>query len=98
MDRRSVIGLVSGAVLGIFCILGVYFRMGARIDGLFLLATWLNRVIMGMMIGFFTPVSKKIMTSALRGAALGLIVSLSFYIATEFLDLAGFIAGHCCPK
>jgi hypothetical protein len=93
MNKRAVIGILSGAVLGVFCIFGVHFRMGDQVDGLFLFATWLNRLVMGMMIGFYSPVSKKIMHSALRGAVLGLIVSFSLYAATDFFDMTGFIAG-----
>jgi len=45
------------------------------------------------MIGFYTPVSRKLLHSALRGGLLGLIVSFSLYSATDFLDTPGFIAG-----
>jgi hypothetical protein len=93
MNKRAVIGLLSGAVLGVFCILGLNIRMGNQVTGMFLFATWLNRVVMGMIIGFYSPISKKIIQAALRGASLGLIVSLSFYVATDFLDSTGFIAG-----
>jgi hypothetical protein len=93
MNKRMVIGLLSGAVLGIFCIFGVKFRMGDQVDGIFLFATWFNRVIMGLMIGFYSPISNRIMHSVLRGALLGLLVSFSLYVATDFLDFTGFIAG-----
>lgn len=93
MNKRAVIGIVSGAVLGVFCIIGVNFRMGDQVDAIFLFATWLNRLVMGMVIGFFSPVSKKIIRAVLRGAVLGLIVSLSLYAASDFLDFTGFIAG-----
>ena len=93
MNKRSVIGLLSGAVLGIFCIFGLHFRMGNQVTGMFMFATWLNRVIMGMMIGFYTPISTKIAHSAIRGGLLGLIISFSLYAATDFLDPLGFIAG-----
>jgi hypothetical protein len=93
MNKRAVIGLLSGAILGIFCIVGLKFRMGNQVTGMFLFATWFNRVIMGMMIGFYSPISKRIIHAALRGASLGLVVSFSFYVATDFLDHTGFIAG-----
>jgi len=93
MNKRAVIGLLSGAILGIFCVLGVNIRMGDQINGLFLFATWFNRVVMGLMIGFYSPTSNKMIHSAFRGAVLGVIVSFSFYAATDFLDLTGFIAG-----
>jgi hypothetical protein len=93
MNKRAVIGLLSGAVLGIFCILGINFRIGDRVTGMFLFATWLNRVVIGMMIGFYSPVSTKIAHTAIRGGLLGLIISFSLYVATDFLDPLGFIAG-----
>lgn len=93
MNRRTSIGLIAGAVLGIFCIIGVNFRMGDQVTGLFLFATWFNRVVMGLMIGFYTPASKNLLHSAVRGGLLGLIVSFSLYSATEFIDTPGFIAG-----
>jgi len=93
MNKRAVVGILMGAVLGVLCIFGARFRMGDQADGLFLFATWFNRVVIGMMIGFYTPVSNRIIHSALRGAVLGLVVGFSFYVATNFLDLTGFIAG-----
>lgn len=93
MNKRAMSGLILGAILGVFCIIGVNFRMGDQITGLFLFATWFNRIVMGMMIGFYTPESKKLSTAALRGGILGLIVSFSLYSATNFLDTPGFIAG-----
>jgi hypothetical protein len=93
MNKRAAIGILSGAVLGVFCILGLIIRMGDQVTGIFLFATWFNRVIMGMMIGLYSPSSKKIIHAALRGAVLGLTVSFSFYVATDFFDSTGFIAG-----
>jgi hypothetical protein len=93
MNRRALTGLILGAVLGVLCIFGVNFRMGDQVTGLFLFATWFNRIVMGLMIGFYTPVSKKLSKAALRGGILGLVVSFSLYSATDFLDTPGFIAG-----
>ncbi|MBN2857708.1 MAG: hypothetical protein JXN63_04840 [Candidatus Delongbacteria bacterium] len=93
MNKRAASGLILGAVLGVFCIIGVNARMGDQISGMFLFATWFNRVVMGLMIGFYTPVSNSLTTGALRGGILGLIVSFSLYSATDFIDTPGFIAG-----
>jgi len=93
MNKRATIGLLSGAILGGFCIIGAKLRMGDQVTNLFLFGTWLNRLVMGMIIGFYTPVSNRITLSALRGAALGLVVSLSLYSSTDFRDFPGFIAG-----
>ncbi|MFO7809837.1 MAG: hypothetical protein R6V47_00495 [Candidatus Delongbacteria bacterium] len=93
MKKRAIIGLILGAVLGVFCIIGVNTRMGDQVTGLFLFATWFNRVVMGLMIGFYTPATGNLLHSAVRGGLLGLIVSFSLYSATEFIDTPGFIAG-----
>ncbi len=49
--KRLVIALTSGALLGIICIVVVGVRLGFKSNELFILATWYNRVIMGLVIG-----------------------------------------------
>lgn len=93
MNKRLILGLLSGAGLGVFCIIGLNIRMGDQVSGFFIPATWFNRVVMGVMIGLYSPSSKNMMYSALRGALLGLIVSFSLYAATDFIDPVGFLAG-----
>ncbi len=93
MNKRAITGMLSGAALGVLCILGMNIRMGDQVTAALLFSVWLNRLITGMIIGFYTPVSNGIMQAILRGAGLGFIVSLSLYTATDFLDLTGFIAG-----
>ncbi len=93
MNKRAVLGLIIGTVLGLLCVLGISFRIGDEVTGLFLFATWLNRVVMGLMIGFYTPTSSKLESSVFRGALLGFIVSFSLYSATDFIDTLGFVAG-----
>ncbi len=93
MNRRAVTGIFSGAVLGVFCIIGMKIRMGDQVTAALLFAVWLNRLIMGMVIGFYSPDSRRIIYAILRGAGIGFIVSLSLYTATSFHDITGFMAG-----
>jgi hypothetical protein len=94
--RRLVVSLVSGALLGIVCIIGVGLRSGGFAgQGLFLLAMWYNRLIMGLVIGLADgltladgPANRYV-----RGAILGLAVSLAIFLSTEFRDVVSFLAG-----
>jgi len=52
---------------------------------------WYNRLLMGIVIGLVAD--KRRITVVLRGAVLGLLISLAFFISTEFRDPVGFIAG-----
>lgn len=96
MKNRLVLATILGAVLGVFCIIGIGFRLGFEGNGLFLFSAWYNRVIMGMMIGLAGGVvltKKSTANSLIRGACLGFIVSLSWYLASEAKDFMGFVAG-----
>ncbi len=94
--RRLGVSLISGAVLGIVCILGIGLRSGGFAGkGLFLLAMWYNRLIMGLVIGLadglrFTEGSGN---RYARGAILGLAVSLAIFLSTELRDVTSFLAG-----
>ena len=88
--NRIVIGLISGALLGIVCIVGATLR-DVSSDGVFLFSFWFNRVLMGLVIGLLPK--DKLKPLLLKGAGLGLLVSFAFYSATDFLDLVGFLAG-----
>lgn len=94
-NKRILIATVTGAILGIFCIIGVSVRLGFAGNELFIFSTWLNRVVMGFVIGFAPYYAMKQTTPKvlLRGALFGLILSGSFFIATEFRDVPGFFAG-----
>ncbi|MBU0577125.1 hypothetical protein KJ742_03155 [Patescibacteria group bacterium] len=95
MKKRMLLAIITGAVLGVFCIIGVGYRFGYSGNELFLFATWFNRLLMGMVIGLAGSliIIKGKYNALIRGALLGLIVSFSFYLATDFKDLTGFIAG-----
>ncbi len=99
--KRIGLATLIGAVLGIFCILGAGGRVGGwKGNEILLIGLWYNRVIMGLLIGFAGDLqlikksnSSKWLSSIIRGAILGLLVSLQFYLSTNLLDLLSFLAG-----
>ncbi len=100
--RRIAIATLTGAILGVLCIIGV----GARIPGgylpnmVFLIGMWYNRVIMGLLIGFAGDVNlfssaseKKLVNAILRGLVFGILVSSAIFLSTEFRDVLSLFAG-----
>ncbi|MFC1690751.1 hypothetical protein ACFL0W_01095 [Nanoarchaeota archaeon] len=94
-NKRLTISIITGAILGIFCIIGVSIRLGFIGNELFILATWVNRVVMGLVIGLapYYKIKNNTKNILLRGTILGFIISGSFYLATAFKDTPGFFAG-----
>ncbi len=90
MNKRLTISIITGALLGVLCIIGISYRLGVEGNEWFLAANWINRVLIGLVIGL---AGKLKLHPALRGILLGSIVSFSLYIATDFRDPAGFGAG-----
>jgi len=91
-EKRLINAIIVGAILGVFCIIGVYTRSGntASIGELFSL--WYNRIIIGVVI--VAPWDKTTKAkSLLRRALLGLLVSFAFYSSTGFQDHVSFISG-----
>lgn len=92
MSKRLKTGLVAGAILGVFCVIGAYVRSGGTADSTFVFSLWYNRVIIGLVIGApWIEADRK--TSLIRGGILGLMVSFAFYATTGFKDPVSFIAG-----
>ncbi len=99
--KRIILGTIFGAILGIFCILGAGGRVGGWTGNeVLLIGLWYNRVIMGVIIGFAGDLqlikngkNAKWLNATLRGAILGLLISLQFYLSTSLLDLLSFLAG-----
>jgi hypothetical protein len=91
-NKRLLLGILSGAILGIFCIFGAGTRLGFSGNELFLFSTWFNRVLLGLMIGL-APKLYDFKYVVYRGLILGLVVSSSLFFATEFFDIMGFFAG-----
>ncbi|PIZ52451.1 hypothetical protein COY27_00455 [Candidatus Woesearchaeota archaeon CG_4_10_14_0_2_um_filter_33_13] len=94
-NKRLTAAIITGAVLGIFCIVGISLRMGFAGNELFILATYINRLIMGLVIGLahYYKIKNNTRNVLLRGTFFGLIISGSFYLATSFKDTPGFFAG-----
>ena len=95
MKKRLAIGLLTGAVLGVFCIVGVGLRVGFEGNRGFLFAMWYNRVVMGLVIGLAGGL--KLVDSEqnvlVRGFVLGLVVTTAITLSTEFRDWPSFFAG-----
>ncbi|MFO7990739.1 MAG: hypothetical protein R6U61_00410 [Thermoplasmata archaeon] len=93
--RRVLVAVSSGALLGVFCIVGVGTRIGFQGNELFLFAMWYNRVIMGLLIGLAGGL--KIIDSEnnyiVRGLILGILVSSAITLTSGFLDWPSFFAG-----
>lgn len=101
--RRIAIATVTGALLGVLCIIGV----GARIPGgysenmIYLLAIWYNRVIMGLLIGASGSIviikstkEKNYGNAIIRGLIFGLVItSATLLLSTTIFDLMGWFAG-----
>jgi uncharacterized membrane protein len=92
LNRKLIYGVILGAILGIFCIVGASLRLPEHASFSYLLSFWYNRVILGVIIGLL-PSLKSLKLSLLRGLIIGAFVSFAFYSATGFLDLMGFFAG-----
>lgn len=93
--RRIALAVWTGAVLGVLCVIGAGFRLGWMFNETFLLALWINRVVLGLVVGLASGwvVCKGKNNVYCRGALLGLVISGSFYVATRFYDFTGFLAG-----
>ncbi len=92
INKRMKVALISGGVLGVFCIIGALVRSSFQMEGYLLFSLWYNRLLMGLLIGL--PWNRVRMPKLLiRGAILGLIISLAFYSSTGFADPISFLAG-----
>ena len=92
MIKRILKALIVGAILGVFCIIGAYFRSGNTATYGELFSLWYNRIIIGLVIGAPWTQTTKI-KALLRGALLGLLVSFAFYSSTGFQDHISFATG-----
>ncbi|WP_070364467.1 hypothetical protein [Halodesulfurarchaeum formicicum] len=94
-QRRLAIGVLTGAFLGLFCIVGVGTRIGFAGNELFLFAMWYNRVVMGLVIGLAggLVLVESRYNVLLRGLLLGLVVTAAIAFTSEFRDWPSFFAG-----
>ncbi|MFA6033270.1 MAG: hypothetical protein WC889_10260 [Myxococcota bacterium] len=94
--KRVLIALGMGALLGVFCIVGVGSRVGFDGNGGFLFSIWYNRLLMGLVIGLaggVTMLKSRKANIVLRGLLLGTLVSLASSLSTGFRDVPSFFAG-----
>lgn len=92
MNKRMIITIISGSILGVFCIVGATLRTSGTISNTYLFAFWFNRLLMGVLFGLL-PINLNLTKRLFRGLVIGLFVSFAFYVSTEFNDLMGFLAG-----
>ncbi len=93
--KRILISTITGALLGVICIIGVGARVGFSGNYLFLFSMWYNRLLMGFVIGLSGKlrILKSNKNPYLRGILLGLLVTLAHSISTGFRDIPSFFAG-----
>lgn len=92
LTKRLKVSILTGAVLGVFCIIGAHIRFDPPKAASLLFSLWYNRLLMGLLIGL--PWSKAALPKAIvRGAILGFVVSIAYYSATGFDDIVSFLAG-----
>jgi len=86
---------MTGAILGILCIIGVGTSIGFSGNLVYLIGMWYNRVIMGLVIGFAGSWQffKGKNNPLARGFVLGFVISLALFLSTELRDPVGFGAG-----
>ena len=93
--KRIIIAIITGSILGIFCIIGVSQRVDFPGNELFFFALWYNRFLMGLVIGIASDLKiiKTKWNVLLRGGVLGLLVTSAFFLSTGFRDIPSFFAG-----
>ncbi len=91
MNKRIWIGLISGAILGVVCIIGASLRSSEPLSSTYLFAFWYNRLMIGLVIGLLQKNTLK--NYLMKGVVIGIFISFAFYSSTNFQDLVGFIAG-----
>lgn len=95
MKKRLKISLTTATLLGIICIIGIGTRKGFQQNQLLLIATWYNRILIGLIIGLAAEIkiTKTKYNKIIRGLTIGLIVTLALSLSTAFFDKPSFIAG-----
>ena len=95
LSKRLGVSLIAGAVLGVFCIVGMSIRLAAVLSALDLLAMWYNRLLIGLVIGVAGEL-RLIPGKAnryLRGAVLGFLVGLGIFLSTGLTNVLSLLAG-----
>ena len=91
-NRRLVAGIISGALLGVLCIIGAGIRLGFSGNAVLLAGMWYNRVVMGAFIGLAGNIRiiKGKANVVVRGIILGALIGFAFFLSTGFRDPVGF--------
>lgn len=98
-QKRFGLATLFGAILGVFCIMGVGIRLEVSGNEWFLIGMWYNRVLMGILIGFagswkiFSGKENEDKNAIIRGLILGTIVTSAILLSTSFKDLPSWGAG-----
>ncbi len=101
--KRLIISTITGAILGVACILGV----GSRLFGgdyasniVYLMGIWAMRVLLGITIGLAQGIIllkgdqwQKWVNAGIRGIIFGLLFSATLIMLDPYLDFATFGAG-----
>lgn len=99
LQKRFRVSISLGAILGVFCIIGVGYRRGFAGNEWYLFGMWYNRVLMGVLIGFadsWTLVSEnenQLKNAVIRGLILGTFVTSAIFFSTSFKDIPSWGAG-----
>ena len=89
--QRMKTSIITSILLGFLCVLVFIFREGFSNNQYYILALWYNRILMGVVIGL--AAQRTGIKVLFRGALLGLLVSLAFFLSTELYDIYTFVAG-----
>ncbi|MBN2374429.1 hypothetical protein JXL19_11650 [bacterium] len=96
LKKRIITALITGAFLGLICIIGGGLRAGGFTgNGLYLFAMWYNRLIMGLVIGLAGDwkIINSVLNRYVRGGLLGFVISSAFFLSTGMQDTVAFLAG-----
>ena len=100
--KRLMFSIPLGMLMGVFCIIGLSQRIPiGGVDPsntIYLWGAWYERVMMGVMIGFAGELvifksRKNLINAFIRGAILGLIVSVGYAFFQQFIDIPFLFAG-----
>lgn len=100
--KRLWISTLTGAILGVACIIGVGQRIpGTYADNIvYLMGIWAMRVVLGMLIGLADGIIiikgeqwQKWLNAGIRGTIFGLITSAAVLLMDPLLGFTTFAAG-----
>lgn len=92
MTKRMKISVLTSIILGLFCVIGANVRFNGELAGYMVGALFLNRIILGILMGVNWDIEGKVKTY-IHTLFIGIIVSLQYYMFTNFTDHVSFIAG-----